>query len=173
MTDKVVVLGLDHFPPDRVTGLRDFILQHFTAEKIAHADRIPCDYIYPYVKESLKSLAGLVQWHGRHGLAAGGTTSYGWEWNEENLQALISSRDSIKRYMKKKTSFLSDLASLVEDYDALIEEAERTSIYMQAKLQRYENDEAIKESRKNLQLADSVRRLVLLLNFGAQALTDI
>ncbi|KAH9208976.1 hypothetical protein DL95DRAFT_478667 [Leptodontidium sp. 2 PMI_412] len=101
-----------------------------------------------------------VQWHG--GLAAGGTNSYGWEWNEENLQALISSRDSIKRYMKKKTSFLSDLASLVEDYDALIEEAERTSIYMQAKLQQYENDEAIKESRKNLQLADSVRRLAVI-----------
>lgn len=35
-------------------------------------------------------------------------------------------------------SFLSDLAASVKDYDALIAEAERASIYIQAKLQRHE-----------------------------------
>ncbi|KAG4436668.1 hypothetical protein IFR05_007847 [Cadophora sp. M221] len=33
---------------------------------------------------------------------------------------------------------------------------------MQAKLQRHENNQAIKESKKNLQLADSVRRLAVI-----------
>ena len=169
LTDQVVVLGSDHFPPNRVTELRDFILQHFIFEKVAHADRTPCDYIYPYVKESLKSLAGLVQKHGHDDLTAAGRekppSSFSWEWNESNLQALISSRDSIKRYMKKRPAFLSDLAGAVEGYDALIEEAERTSVYMQAKLQRHENNQAIKESKNNLQLADSVRKLVLYIEF--------
>jgi hypothetical protein len=164
--NSVVLLGLDHSSLERVTQMRDHLLNHFSPDDVAKADRIPCDYLYPCIRESLRTLAQLCQRLGHDDLSIDSKppSSFNWEWNESNLKALISSKESIKRYLFKSTDLRSSrLEGALEDYDALIEEAERNSTHMQGKLQRYENNEAIKEAKKNLQLADSVRRFVPIL----------
>ncbi len=158
----VVVLKLDHFAPERVTQLRNHLLNHLSPDDVTKADRIPCDYMYPYVQESLISLAQLCQKLGYDDLTGQEKTpsSFSWEWNESNIQALVSSKERIQRYLSKSTSlWSSQLVSALSDYDALIQEVEWSSTHMQGKLQRHENNAAISEAKKNLQLADSVWRL--------------
>lgn len=146
--------------------MRDYLLNHFSLDDVAKGDQIPCDYLYPYIGDSLRTLAQLTQKLGHDDISGGSKPpiSIHWEWNESNLRALVSSKESIKLYLSKFTDWRSSrLKGALKDSDALIAEAERSSTYMQGKLQRYENNEAIKEAKKNLQLADSVRRFVPIL----------
>lgn len=158
-----MLLGLDIFPPERVIQMRDYLLNHFSPDDVAEADRIPCNYLYPYIRESLRTFAWQCQKLGYDDISSGSNnpTSFSWEWNESNLKALVLSKESIKRYLLKSTDLRSSrLEDALKDYDALIEEAERNSRCIQGKLQNYGNNEVIKEAQKNLQLADSVRRFV-------------
>ncbi len=161
-TNSVVLLDLNL---ERVTELRDYFLNHFSRDDVTKENQILDDYLYYYIRNSLKTLAQLFQKFEQDDLSLS-LISLSWEWNEFNLKAFISSKKSIKLYLFKFIDWrLSRLECALRDYDALIEEEERNSTYMQEKLQRYENNETIKEVKKNLQLVDSIRRFVLILSW--------
>jgi hypothetical protein len=157
----VIVLGLDHFSPARLTKLRDELLQKSLVE-LRMLNESPADYIFPYIRDSARAAASLCARHAHIGSRATGVIPFDWEWNQSNRRALITSKTNLTRVLENTEidpSFRTvNLRKILLDYVALIDETEVISSDIQGLLQQKANEASIEETKRGLTQADSVRR---------------
>ncbi|KAH0539016.1 hypothetical protein FGG08_004410 [Glutinoglossum americanum] len=163
-----IVLGLDHSNPDRLTKLRDELLKDNSPIKTRIYDENPADYLFPYVRDSARAAASLCNRHAHFDAdpdGIHGASPFTWQWNQSNRRALISSMNSLARFVAYPEIDTGvrplKLRSLLPDYAALIKEAEVTGLDFQGLLQQRANSAAMEETKRGIAQADSVRRLAL------------
>lgn len=153
----------------------------FPREFVLAADQHPCDFLLPFITSSLRaassaSWAGALQYVSRtlsnpalaplrRPLSVLGRRG-AWETNQANLRGLLRSRNSIANYLKRNYPASSGqpqpmLATVLDDFDAVIAEYRENATQLQCALQNQTSKEAILEARKSLEQADAVRRYVL------------
>jgi hypothetical protein len=120
----------------------------------------PADYIFPYIRDSARAAASLCARHAHiKSRATGGVIPFDWEWNQINRRALITSKTNLTRVLEIDPSFRTvKLQTLLLDYAALIGETEVIGSDIQGLLQQKANEASIKETKRGLAQADSVRR---------------
>lgn len=174
----VIVLGMDLYHKERVTALRNELLEEYSREDVMTADDIPANYLYPYVRESARSAASLCHEHSEIKLEIDpdemGSPFHRWHWNQANRRALITSMRNLTKFSNdpafNDATKPSKLLPLLEDYSALIKETEVIGLDMQGHLQQIIGTQTIEETKRGLQQADSVRRKAY---FGRWSLTRL
>ena len=160
------MIGLDHFG-SRVTSLRNTLLDPtvFPTNAVLAADLHPCDFLLPYINDSLRSAAVLSRNHGRMEAQLSEDrrpSSFDRERNQANYRNLMRSCNTISSYLEKKYPIpfgnKPRLAEVTRQYDALIAETRENAGQLQTCLQNYTSRQAILETKKGLEQVDAVRR---------------
>jgi hypothetical protein len=130
-------------------------------------DENPADYLFPYVRDSARQAAFLCARKAHFGAKVNqgrNVIPLDWQWNQSNRRALISSMNSLARfvaYPEVDSGFRPlKLRALLPDYAALIEETQIIGSDMQGLLQQQANSSAMEETKRGIAQADSVRRKV-------------
>lgn len=157
----VIILGLDHYGPGRLTKLRDE-LQRKSPSELRMLNESPADFIFPYIRDSARAAASLCARHAHIRSRATSVIPSDWEWNQSNRRALITSKTNLTRVLEnpKIDPILKsvNLRTLLLDYAALIDETEVISSDIQGLLQQKANEASIEEMKRGLAQTDSVRR---------------
>ena len=150
-------MGFDYYENGKTTKLFEYLVDQgrFSAGSIDAADANPCDFVFHYVKKSLKQYA----------LDLASHRSSRWEHYMKIYYNLLDSRDSIARYFghhpKATDRKSSRLYAALDDYNHLIKAFKEKSSQEQ-KLAQYEvSTQAIAEARKSLEQEDAVRRSIV------------
>jgi ribosomal protein L29 len=159
------VLGLDHFGSNRITELRNELLKIKMPAEVRKLDENPADYLFPYIRNSMRTAATLCAKHahfGKKSTHGNGVTSFDWEWNQSNRRDLISSMNSLQRFVTfpEIDSGIRPLRlqQLLPDYAVLIEETQVIGSDLQGILQQQANSAVMDETKRGIAQADSVRR---------------
>lgn len=158
------MLGLDHFSPERLTKLRDDLLKNNSPAKVRELDDNPADYLYPYIQQSARAAATVCAKHVHISSKSrnGAVVPVDWEQNQENRRALISSRNSLSRFVQhfEKTHGiqLQRFEALLVDYEALVLETQVIGPNLQGLLQQQANSAIMEETKRGLIQGDAIRR---------------
>ena len=160
------MIGLDHFS-STITSLRKTLLDPavFPRTRVLAADLHPCDFLMPYITDSLRTIAGLSRWRGRMEPNVAELQiidSLKWRYNQANYRNLMQSCGSISQYLEMKYPIpfgqQPRLAEVIRQYNALIAETRENAGQLQTRIQNYTSSQAILEAKKGIEQADAVRR---------------
>ena len=161
------MLGTDLAKSGQISKLRDHLIDEvqFPKSAVCEADLNPCDFLLYYVKNSLRAAASLAEELSRiepHPDSQRMMSSYDWERNSSNHRGPLQSSKSISRHLGRNHTKSSHpqprLATILYDYDQLIEETRENHTQLQSLSQIHTSQETIKETQKSLEQADAVRR---------------
>ena len=148
------------YGPTRISMMRDELLR-YDKTKITLLDKSPGDYLLPYLKLSAR---GATARYAQNSRFSRFVTTHDWKVNQEIYRSLMTTVDGLTNfveYFEWELRFTkSNYQSILRDYATLIENHRISGLDMQSLLQQEANSAAIKETKRGITQADSVRREV-------------